>query len=86
MDGAAAFAALAAFWSGGSLAPEGLPEVAPDPSLGSIGVGASILLAVSGGDPAKMNDRFMDAITRGMNIADGGNGRLDGDARPPPAA
>lgn len=85
MEGPAAFAALAAFWSGGNLAAEGMPEVPPDPSLGPIGVGASILLSVTGGDPTKMNDRFLNALTRGMNIADGGNGRLEGDARRSPA-
>jgi hypothetical protein len=62
-----------------------MPEVPPDPSLGPIGVGASILLSVTGGDPTKMNDRFMNALMRGMNIADGGNGRLEGDARRPAA-
>lgn len=73
-EGAASYAALAAFWSGGSLAPEGSPEVLPDPSLCPIGVGAAILLAVTPGDSAGLKARFEDAIGRGMNIANGGNG------------
>jgi hypothetical protein len=77
-DGAASYAALAAFWSGGSMAPEGLPEVVPDPSLGSTGVGAAILLAVTSGPSAQMNDRFRDAIARGIDVANGGNGGLKG--------
>ena len=77
-DGAASYAALAAFWSGGSMAPEGLPEVVPDPSLGPTGVGAAILLAVTNGPPVQMNDRFRDAIARGIEVANGGNGGLRG--------
>lgn len=78
-EGAAAYAALAAFWSGGSMAPENMPEALPDPKLGPIGVGASVLLAITAGDPAHLNTRFEKAIERGVDIANGGNGRLDGD-------
>lgn len=78
-EGAAAYAALAVFWSGGSLAPEDMPETHPDPQLGPIGVGASVLLAITAGDPMKLNERFRAAIVRGTDIANGGNGRLDGD-------
>ena len=84
-DGAAAYAALAAFWSGGSLAPPDLPEVAPDPKLGPIGVGASVLLSITAGDPMQLNRRFEAALTRGIDIANGGNGHLEGD-RPIKAA
>jgi hypothetical protein len=78
-EGSAAYAALAAFWSGGSIAPEGMPEAPPDPSLGPIGVGASVLLSITAGDPGRLNRRFEDAIARGTDIANGGNGRRDGD-------
>lgn len=78
-DGAAAYAALAAFWSGGSMAPPDMPDAQPDPRLGSIGVGASILLSITSGDPMTLNERFQAAIARGVDIANGGNGRLDGD-------
>jgi len=78
-DGAAAYAALAAFWSGGSMAPENMPEALPDPKLGPIGVGASVLLSIASGEPAHLNTRFEKAIERGVDIANGGNGRLDGD-------
>ena len=82
-DGAAAYAALAAFWSGGSLAPEGMPDAPADPSLGHIGVGASVLLSITAGDPLALADRFRVAIRRGTDIANGGNGRQEGD-RPLP--
>ena len=76
-----AYAALAAFWSGGSMAPEGLPEVVPDPVLAPTGVAASILLAVAAGDPAGADGFFRDAIRRGVDIGNGGDGRQPGGAR-----
>ena len=79
-----AYAALAAFWSGGSMAPEGMPEVLPDPVLAPTGVAASILLAVAAGDPADAMRFFRDAIRRGVDIGQGGDGRLS--AAPPPSA
>jgi hypothetical protein len=78
-NGAAAYAALAAFWSGGSMAPENMPEALPDPKLAPIGVGASVLLAITAGDPKSLKDRFTAAIARGVDIANGGNGRIEGD-------
>lgn len=79
LKGAAAYAALAAFWSGGSLAPEGGPDVPPHPNLAPIGVGASLLLAAASGDPVRADDRFRSLLARGIDIANGGNGRLAGD-------
>ncbi|ALN74618.1 hypothetical protein [Aureimonas sp. AU20] len=70
-----AYAALAAFWSGGSMAPEGLPEVPPDPVLAPTGIAASILLAVAAGDPRRSDQLFRDAIGRGIDIGNGGDGR-----------
>lgn len=78
-EGGAAYAALAVFWSGGSQAPEGVDGAPPDPSLGPIGVGASVLLSITRGDPLTLDARFEAAIKRGTDIANGGNGRLDGD-------
>lgn len=78
-EGGAAYAALAAFWSGGSLAPEGMPEAPADPSLGHIGVGASVLLSITSGDPKTLPARFRMAMTRSVDIANGGNGRMEGD-------
>ncbi len=61
------------------MAPENMPEALPDPKLGPIGVGASVLLSIASGEPAHLNTRFEKAIERGVDIANGGNGRLDGD-------
>jgi hypothetical protein len=54
-----------------------MAEVLPDPKLGPTGVGAAVLLAVTSGEPRRMNDRFREAISRGINIANGGNGQLN---------
>lgn len=85
LNGPAAYAALAAFWSGGSLAPAGLPDAPADPRLGPIAVGASVLLAISAGPPLQLKERFAAALARGMDIANGGNGRREGDRTPGPA-
>jgi len=78
-EGAAAYAALAVFWSGGSLAPEGMPDAPADPKLGPIGVGASVLLSITGGAPQSLLKRFEASVVRGINIANGGNGWLKDD-------
>ncbi|MCJ2077080.1 hypothetical protein MKK68_15715 [Methylobacterium sp. E-016] len=78
-QGAAAYAALAAYWSGGSIGPEGSPDVMPSPQLAPIGVGASLLLAAAAVDPARADDTFRDILVRGIDVANGGNGRLAGD-------
>ncbi|MBB4000433.1 DUF6931 family protein [Aureimonas pseudogalii] len=70
-----AYAALAAFWSGGSMAPLGLPEVLPDPVLAPTGIAASILLAVAAGNPERAASFFQDVIDRGIDIGNGGDGR-----------
>lgn len=79
LEGAAAYAALAVFWSGGSLAPANMPEALPDPHLGAIGVGASVLLSITAGEPRSLDQRFEAAVLRGVDIANGGNGRLKSD-------
>lgn len=86
LDGAAAYAALAAFWSGGSLAPETLPDVAPHPDLAAIGAAASVLFAVAGGDPRQQPARFEAAMERGIDIANGGNGRTGAESNGPAMA
>jgi hypothetical protein len=78
-QGAAAYAALSVFWSGGSLAPEGMPDAPADLKLGPIGVGASVLLSITRGDPLTLTTRFEETIMRAINIANGGNGWLKGD-------
>jgi len=63
--------ALSAFWSDGSLAPEGSEDVPPDERLTSQGVTASLVMAAYLGDPTKSEGRFTDFLAKGKSIADG---------------
>lgn len=76
----AGYAALAAFWSGGSIAPPDAPEVLPDPTLTPTMAGAAVLLAAVKPDPLKAPAKHRLAIARGIDIANGGNGRLQREA------
>jgi hypothetical protein len=72
----AGYAALAAYWSGGSIAPPDAPEVSPDPSLTPTMAGAAVLVAATKPDPIKAPTKHRLAIARAVDIANGGNGRL----------
>lgn len=74
-DGAAAYAAMAAFWAGSSLSPEGQPPVQPAPGLSPTGSSASVLLAVAARDPKQAAEFYGMAIEAAVDIANGGNGR-----------
>jgi len=68
-EGGARFAALAAAWSGDSLAPPGLPPTAPPPGLGAEAVEASVMIATVEGDPALRQARCRDALAHGIRMA-----------------
>jgi hypothetical protein len=74
-DQPAAWAAMAAFWSGGSMAPEGQPAVPPADDLTGKAASGAITLAAATGDAARIDDRYQDFLRKGLNIADGGDGR-----------
>lgn len=71
-----AWAAVGAFWSGGSMAPEGQPIVPPGEHLTGVAVSGAVVLAAVR-PPAERADarlrRFLDAA---REIAAGGPGRL----------
>jgi hypothetical protein len=71
-----AWAAMAAFWSGGSMAPEGQPAVPPAPHLTGTAVAGSVALAAVRGDAARRDARLHQFLESGRNIATGGPGRL----------
>ena len=71
-----AWAAMAAFWSGGSMAPEGQPAVPPAPHLTGTAVAGSVALAAVRGDVARRDARLHQFLESGRNIATGGPGRL----------
>jgi hypothetical protein len=64
-------AALAAFWSGGSLAPANLPAVPPPEGLTAQGVAAAVLLAVAQADPVKSPDNLRQCLTIGTAVGNG---------------
>lgn len=73
---AAAWAAMAAFWSEGSIAPEDAPAVPPADNLTAKAVAGAVMLAIVQDHPEKANDKYLFFIEQGIDIANGGNGRL----------
>jgi predicted component of type VI protein secretion system len=69
-SGVGATLALSAFWSDGSIAPEGNPEVRPDDRLTSQGVAAALISAAYLGDPKKATARIHAFLAKGKEIAD----------------
>jgi len=77
----AAWAAVAAFWSGGSLAPENLPEVPAAPHLTGCAVAGAVMLAAVIFEPQFADQKRARYIASAIDIANGGNGRLKSAAR-----
>lgn len=71
-----AWVAMAAFWSGGSMAPEGVPTVAPGEAFTGRAVAGSVLLAAVRLRPADAAARLLRFIESARDIASGGAGRL----------
>ena len=71
-----AWAAVAAFWSGDSMAPEGQAAVPPAAHLCGTAVAGSVVLAAVRGDPIRQPARLKRFLESGRNIAAGGPGRL----------
>ena len=71
-----AWAAVAVFWSGGSMAPEGQPAVPPAPHLAGTAVVGAVTLAAVRGHPAHRDARLARFLESARAIADGGAGRL----------
>lgn len=70
----ARWAALAAFWSGGSLAPPGAPEAKPPEDLTAKAVAGAVMVAAAL-DAAKSEARNKLFYDYGIDIAHGGTGR-----------
>jgi hypothetical protein len=73
---AEAWTGVGAFWSGGSMAPEGQPEVPPAPHLCGVAVTGSVLLASVRGDPSRQPARLARFLAAAREIAAGQAGRL----------
>lgn len=72
-----AWAAVAAFWSGASIAAEDQPAVPPTPHVAGKAVAGSVALAAVRTDPGRQRARLSRFLASGRNIAAGGAGRLD---------
>lgn len=67
---AGCWAAVAAFWSDGSMAPPEAPEVPPGPELTGKGVSGALMLAAAT-DPAQMEARQIAFLDEGLEVARG---------------
>ena len=71
-----AWAAVAAFWSGGSMAPEGQPAVPPGEHLTGVAVAGAVVLAAVRVAPEHAEARHGRFIASARDIALGGAGRI----------
>ena len=74
MDNGASWAAMGAFWSGGSMVRPDLPPVEPTPDLTPKAVFAAVTFAGHEKDPSSADARFQEYLTRGIDLANGGTG------------
>ncbi|HEX3487606.1 MAG TPA: hypothetical protein VHT51_21295 [Micropepsaceae bacterium] len=70
-----AWAAVAAFWSGPSLAPPDLPAVPPSPHLTGVAVSGAVTLAAVQTEAALADQKRQRYIKTAIDIANGGSGR-----------
>jgi len=73
---AEAWAAVGAFWSGGSMAPEGQPPVPPQEHFTGMAVGGAVILAGVRRTPQDMEARLRRFLASARDIALGGAGRI----------
>jgi hypothetical protein len=74
----ASWAAVAAFWSGGSMAPADLPAVPAPKHLIGRAVWGAIMIATGNVAPPEAEKRQKQLFNQGLDIARGGNGRAAG--------
>ncbi|MBW6400947.1 hypothetical protein KPL78_24020 [Roseomonas sp. HJA6] len=76
--------AMGAFWSGGSMAPEGQMAVPPPDHLTATAVTGAVMLAAVRHVPDKQKERLERFLVSARDIAGGGAGRLQPEDPPPP--
>ncbi|CAH0990135.1 hypothetical protein SIN8267_00220 [Sinobacterium norvegicum] len=72
----ASWAATAAYWSAGSIAPQGQPDVAPPEFLYAHAVAGCIALAAVAKDEQDPDAYYKQFIAQGMDLAAGGRGNI----------
>lgn len=73
-DNPASWAAVAAFWSGGSLAPTEAPAVPPGETLSAVAAAGAVMLAAVLREPERAAERYHLFLAQALDIAAGGNG------------
>jgi hypothetical protein len=71
-----AWTGVGAFWSGGSMAPEGQPVVEPAADLCGTAIAGSVLLASVRAEPSRQPNRLIRFVASAREIAAGGTGRI----------
>jgi len=71
-----AWSGVAAFWSGDSMSPVGLPVVPPPPHAVGGAVAGAVALSAARGDVKRHPERLKRFLESGRNIAAGGPGRM----------
>jgi hypothetical protein len=75
-DNPASWAAVAAFWSGGSLAPPEAPAVPPGETLTAVAAAGAVMLAAVLHEPERAAEKYRLFLAQALDIAAGGNGRI----------
>jgi hypothetical protein len=75
-----AWAAVGAFWSGGSMSPVGQPVVPPGEHLTGVAVSGAVVLAAVRPPTARFDARLQRFLGAAREIAAGGPGRLEPEA------
>jgi hypothetical protein len=68
---AAGCAAVAAFWSGGSLGPPNVPVIPPGEYLTAHGVAGAVMLAAVQTEPEKAPEKYCKFLAQGIEVAKG---------------
>jgi hypothetical protein len=76
-DSPEAWAAVAAFWSGDSMAPPEAPKVPPQPHFTGLAVAGAVALAAARGPAARRETRLRHFLVSAKDIATGGVGRIE---------
>ena len=71
------WAAVAAFWSGDSMAPPEAPKVPPEPHLAGLAAAGAVALAAVRGRAERREERLRRFLDSARDIAAGGPGHLD---------
>lgn len=75
-----AWAAVGAFWSGGSMSPPGQPVVPPGEHLTGVAIAGAVVMAAVRSKPERAPARIQRFLVAARDIAAGGAGRIEPEA------